>query len=252
MGSFLNNRQAYNIKAENEISVILSNFSTEYVFGIMEDSIKRVFTEFDPIPKPNIVNAFETNFKAIMGDYPEDKEQVIDVRDETYKEIISYIANGFKFVFTTVNDIDPYSSAKYLYDFFVANFDNYLISFLAEYIIKEQNAIYTALGLEKYRRDKDVTTLYNKKVYENLTIAIICSHLDVVLKQISVYDINLQYILNIIYKNNIQIMSIFNNVDMENDFFHNVYMRILFDPRLYAIISTYLRINVELLLQIVL
>ena len=245
MGSFISNSQAYNIKSENELAAILSNFETEYVLSIMQDNISKALTTFDPIPKPNVVNAFEANFKAILTQYPEDKAQTNNVRTETYLEIIDSIAKSFNFSFKTSSEIDTYSSASFLYDFFVSNIDIYIISFLSDFIIKEQDQIYKSLNLDQFKKDKDVTTLYNKRVYSNPAIAIMCSHMDLVLKYILGFNFDFDYILNFIYNNNIGIMSIFQNVVMDYDFYKQIYGGIISNPNIFPLINTYIKIDIQ-------
>ena len=245
MGALLTNSQAYNIKAENELAIILSNFDTEYIMSIMDENIDRVFDSFEPLPRPNIVNAFEANYKAILANWPEDKLTVVADRDQTYRDIVAKMAARFDFEFRATDEIDIFSSASFLYDFFVANFDKYLISFLSDYIIKEQDQLYKSLGMDEFRKDKDIATLYSKKVFSNLTIAILCSHMDRVLGYISGFDFSLEYILNSIYNNNISILSIFQNVSMRYDFYKDVYMRVLHTPALSPVVITHLKMEIQ-------
>ena len=121
MGSFLQNSRAYNIKAETELAVILSHFDESYVYNVMDDNINMLNKKFNSIPLPNITNSFEDNFKAINLHYPEKREDILQTRYDVYYQIIEMISNKFQFEFRPSDDMDIYTVAYFIYDFFISN-----------------------------------------------------------------------------------------------------------------------------------
>ena len=54
-----------NVNIDNQLAGILSRFSDDYILDIVKDSINNRFRIYD-LPRPNIVNAFEIIFVAII------------------------------------------------------------------------------------------------------------------------------------------------------------------------------------------
>lgn len=231
MGSFLQNNRAYNIKSETGLARILTYFDSTYVMGIMDDNLRNADIQFSALPKPNIVNSFEDNFKAILIEYPEEKDQIMATRESVYYEIIAKLSNHFSFEFKPSVDMDIYAITYLLYDFYVANYNPYLIKLLTEYIIKEQDAIYISYNLDQFRKDKDVSTITNKSLFESSHMAIICSHIDYVLNNITGIDFPIENILNVIYNyNQTQVNAILQHISPKFDLFKVYYTRLFNNP----------------------
>ena len=47
MGSFLQNSRAYNIKAETELSVILSHFDESFIYNVIDDNLNMLNSKFN-------------------------------------------------------------------------------------------------------------------------------------------------------------------------------------------------------------
>lgn len=250
MGSFLNQSNTYNIKAENELAIILSQFDSDYIMNVMEDILNDSLNTFEVISKTNIVNSYEENFKQLLNDFPEDRNNILQIRQETYYNIISNIASRYNFIFNMTDDIDLYSTARIYYDFFISNMNVYMIQFLADVIIKENQEIFTALNMDKYKKDKDITTIYNKMIFDNPNLITICSHIDDVLMLLRGMDFSLEQILNTAYLNNINIiMPFLNNLQMNDDFFKTCYCKLITNPSLYPLIITYLKLEIQRRMQ---
>ena len=235
MGSFMLNNQAYNIKAEAELAVILSYFDTNYIYGVMDDKLNQIMMQFNSIPLPNLVNSFEDNFKAMLVKYPENKEDIIQVRETTYNEIIEKIAQRFDFEFKPLDDMDIYGVAHVLYDFFVANYHRYVVKFFTNFIANEYESLYAALGLEQYKKDKDVSTVSNKKLFNNQHLAVVCSHMHSVLNYITEMTFDMDTVLNVIYDNNFLYTQIFNqHVFFKNDFFRSFYCTLIYNSNIVS------------------
>lgn len=225
----MNNNVAYNIVAENELSIILSHYSTEFVISVVEEALNRRKTEFPIMQIPNIVAAWESNFNMIISDYidyPQAREEVIAVRNSTYSEIIKCICKEFNLNFTIDEYVDIYTAAYNMYDFFVCCYANNLVNFICNFIFREKASLYEAMSLSEYKKNKDSGTIYGKKLFKDVRLAIINANLNKVIDYISVMDIPLY---NIFASNPNTFMGNYMNsiVSTEGDFFKNFYMQTL-------------------------
>lgn len=223
------NSNLYDISTENEISTILSHFDSDYIFNIIKDNASKKF-DYYQMNIPNIVAAFEQHFKQLKLIYysPEDIENIEYVRNETYREIIKILCDSYNLEFNTDIDIqDLYSSAFYLYDFLISNYKNYVVRFFTNFIIKEKNGLYESLNLSQFRKNKDSSTIYNKKMFKNPKIAIIASNLEYVIKNICVFDIPFNLILHNVYTDKHIIRFLESIVSSRGDFFKENYVSLL-------------------------
>lgn len=245
MSSFIANTNSYNITTENEISVILSHFEPEYVFNIIRDNISQRF-KYNQLGMPNIVASFESYFKQLISTYTDVDtiNQIQEKRLETYKEIISILCSEFQFSFNYEEIQDYYSSAFYLYSFLVSDFSINLVSFFSNFIIKERNNIYESLKLNDMKKNKDNSTLYNKKIYKNSKLAIINANLDYVIDNICVFDITLSDILNNIYVDKNIVKFLETSILPVQDFFKYAYV-----PVIQSVLKPMLLTDIRLYIQ---
>lgn len=187
---------------ENELAGILSHYSSNYVYDIVSDQIDKIRSGnvFNILPPPNVVFAWEQNFKAIIEQYgSEGSSEVIRVREETYKEIISIICDKFNLNFT-ISDVDYYSAALSLYDFFVCHFTDNIVGFLSKYLYRERGSIYESMDLTEEKKKKDSSTIYGKHMYRDVKIAVISANLVKILGNIcNGMEFDLQTIVTIAY-----------------------------------------------------
>lgn len=171
---------------ENELAVVLSHYDSRFVYDIVHDQIERNKLGGATLiaTPPNVVAAWEQNFKAIMDQYgAEGSVKIQEVRQETYREIIDIVCEAFNMNFT-IADIDIYSAAYNIYDFFVCKMHEYIISFFAKYIYKERTSIYEGMGLSEMKKNKDSSTLYGKRMYKDIKIAIINANIVKIMENI--------------------------------------------------------------------
>ncbi len=244
--NFLRNNQSYNVVAEGQLASILSYFDKNYVFGVMDDILSaRTFT-FDLIPKANIAISYEENFKTALSDFPGDKENINIVRNECYYTIIDRISRTFDFEYRGDEDDDLFSISRLLYDFFVSNYNNYVINFLATYIISEKKNLYKGLQLERYKKDKDITTVNNKKLFNDPLIVIITAHMDEVVYYILGQDFTMQDILGVTYgQYPYFIDTMLLHVFPVHDFFKSYVGELLQSPSINPLIITSLKLEVQ-------
>lgn len=186
--------------AEGEVANILSHFDSDYVMRVIKDNLDNRFSFFEAIPKPNIVASFDLNFKDMLKNYPGDAINIASVRQETYKEIILTICEFYQLIFTFPDEnIDLYSAAYYMYDFFVSRFAYFVKEFFSNFILLNKDSIYDALNLQQFKKDKDNTTMYVKTSFEDVKIATIISKINDVLYYLSGMDIDLHTFLTSCY-----------------------------------------------------
>ena len=235
MGSFLQNSRAYNIKAETELSVILSHFDESFIYNVIDDNLNMLNSKFNALSIPNIVNSFEDNFKAIAINYPERKEDIIQTRYDTYYQIIDMIAKNYQFEFRPTDDMDIYTVAYYCYDFFLANYHTYLVKFLSTIIYTQCEVLYNALSMEALKKNKDISTSANKQMYKNQHLAILCANIDMVVSYIRDMDFTMEQIMNICYDNNYTTVSIFlQHVFPIYDFYKTYYASLIYNERIHS------------------
>lgn len=232
MGSFLQNNRAYNIKSETGLAHILTYFDSNFVIGTMDDTLREIDYTFSNLSKLNIVNAFEDNFKAILIQYPEEKDQILACRQTTYQnEIIPKLAQHFNFEFRPSEDMDIYGITYTLYDFYIANYNVYIVKLLTDYIIRNKDTIYVDFGLDQFKKSKDVSTITNKQLIDDPVMAIISSNVEYILQYITEVDFPMETILNVIYDYNYSIVNIFlTHVFPKTDLFRSYYCRLINNP----------------------
>lgn len=221
------NIHTFNINTENEISIILSHFETRFVIDLITKNIEAmrmsIFTS-----GPNLVDAFEQQMKVIKDRYNDNEAEINDVRNKTYMEIINILCNTYDISinFDNIPNQDYYSVARNLYDFLVSNFKRNIVNFFTLYIRKEKNSIYEIMNLADFKKNKDSTTLYNKKLYKDAKLAIINSNLDHVIFNMATFPISLEDIINICYQK--PLAEFLNSIIIENNnFFLNSFIGFL-------------------------
>ena len=193
------NSNVYNMIAEGEVAEILSNFSTSYVMDVIDSNIRNRFS-YNPTPSnPNIVNSYEMNFKGMLSTFPNDADNIMSIRQETYLTIINKICSSFNIQYIG-DQPDCYVLAYNLYDLFVSGYSRNIINFFARYIYRYRNEIYNNMGLDKYKKSKDSTTNYIRKVFDNSkNIDVIIARIRDVIYYISGFDIDFYTFLTFNY-----------------------------------------------------
>lgn len=246
INSYLLNNKIYEIQANNQLSVILSQFDANFIMDIIEDTITMRLNNFDLMPAPNAVQAFETNFILLYDNYPNEKENIDDSRERTYREIIGTICSKFNLQFEEQIYTSLYTVAYYLYDFFISKFNNYIIKFYTKFIEQEKFSIYKEFNLDEMKKNKDVSTTYSKMFFQNDdTMGLIVANLPIVLsglKNISVKD---RDIYQIIYDGNQEIIDLFESHIMPINSIFSVFNTILFNETMYPTVITHIRMAIQ-------
>lgn len=195
--SSLNSNLEYDIISDAEVTSILSHFDPDEILGFVDDNLarKHMFYPNNPL---NFVRSLETNFSLVYMNFPSEKERIDAIRDDTYKAIINKICNYYNLEFID-NGQDYYTSAFYLYEFFITQFSSNVIKLFTNYIIKEKDYLYNYIGLIDMKKNKDISTTYSKKIHKDPKLAIINANLEYVVDSISLFDIPFESILELIY-----------------------------------------------------
>lgn len=192
------NSNVYNMVAEGEVAEILSKFSTSYVMDVIDSNIRNRFAFNPTLSNPNIVNSYELNFKGMLNNFPNDGENIMSIRQETYIDIINKICSSFNMQYVG-DQPDCYTLAYNLYDLFVSGYSRNVINFFARYIYTYRNAIYDNMGLDKYKKSKDITTNYVKKSVSDSKAVTIISRIREVVYYMSGFDIDFYTFLSLNY-----------------------------------------------------
>lgn len=188
------------IDTDMAIATILSNFDSEYIHDIVEYSLKMKFRPFSE-PMPNIVDVITRQLKSVLANSQDYQDNVNNVIDETYKEIIIYICQSYNLTFTGDLDSIPqdnlYSICRTLYNIFVSSFTDFYIDFLVNYIINNVDSIHAyLLNDPESIKPKEQDALYNVSNYGNPKFILIHANINKVIYNMASYDITLYNLID--------------------------------------------------------
>jgi hypothetical protein len=246
MAGFLSNNKAYEVQANNQVASLLAEFDSGYIMGVIEDTLNQVFTHFDIIARPNIVQSFETNFKEMYNIYESDLDNINQCRIETYQTIIDIICKKFELYFRQPENADLYSLAYFLYDFFVSRMNIYMVEFYVKHILAEKENIIHFLNMEELMKSKDPNFIYNQRIYRNDTLATIATNLPLVLRTLaSNTQVTDHQIYMYTYGQQPNIVQMIEDSVSSTIPIFSRYNSILFNDSLYGPIITYIRIKMQ-------
>lgn len=241
---YISNSDIYQVNAERDISVILSRFNTNFIYDCIESAIESKNNAQFIIPNPNLVRSLEDTFIMMQQNYPDDRQNILACREETYLEIINYLCGKYNLSFNNndENEIDLYSTAYYLYDFLVGNYLHNLTLFFSKYILHEKNNLYKAFNLDKFKKTTNIN--YGKKMVKDHVMSTILIQISYVIDQMMTFDFDFRTIVNIIYDNN-HIAQFINLFFSDNNYFFDLYKKDINNVYIRPNIIT----NIRLLLQ---
>jgi hypothetical protein len=189
----------YNIEAENNCASLLSNFNSNYIYDVLNFALS-----VKDIPsiqeRPNIVAASELTFKQLYEEYPADRDNIFEVRRETFKEILSKLGYFYKATFADPGEELWYRFTKDIYYFLACGYVRCLIKFMASHIYANRKELVQIVNPAEAKKSKDSATTYYKKRFSNdEDLALIIANIDVVIDVILGQDIELIDILKYIF-----------------------------------------------------
>jgi len=192
----MTNTERFNVVSENELTEVISHFNTEFIMSIIEQAIQNRFSPTAYMANPNVVDAWDMNFKQIVDYYGsvDVQERIAALRLSTYEEICKRICDYHGLIFT-VDDVDMYTAAHCIYHFFVSNYLQYLDQFFANYIVQNAETLYDALGLAESTRFRDASSSYARTVFKDPKLGVISANIDMVVNYIAGADIHLEDII---------------------------------------------------------
>ena len=247
MLDFLMNDKEYEIQANGQVATILSQFNSDYVMDVVRNTLTEQFNHFDTVPKPNIAESFETYFKELLRTYPTDEINILETRHNTYTDIRDIICRQFNLGFVNEDDVDMYSITTLMYDFFVSKFNFYMVNFYCRYITSEKSALFMNLGLEKQAKEDNASMNYARHAFgDDEELAAVIANLPMVLGALKNMDVPDWFVYKTAYGDNPFMIDMLSSHIQPNTSIYNIYNTILFNPNLYPIIVTQIRIKIQM------
>lgn len=188
---------------DNELAYMLSKFNSDFIYMTVQESLNTRLRYYS-MGAPNIISSYETIFKQMLVNY-DDPDAHIDIeakRQETYMNILKMICDYYQFVYQDWDTYDLYTSVLYIYDLFVSNFQQYVIEFFVNFIVKEKNGLYQTITVDEEK--KGIGLAYSKKVIKDPKLAVICNFLDEIIATVCNMDIDLHQFISIALSNSIE------------------------------------------------
>ena len=221
--------QPYQISTEYDIADILAKFDSDYIYDVLEDKLDNI-SFATSIIEPNIVNAFENNFKIMNDNFPGDSQNIRNVRQQTYLEIIKFLTTSFNLQFNLIDsNIDYYTAAYYLYDFLINN----------------KQSLLNMINMEDFRKNKDSAIVYGKRIYQDQQYAAISANIGNIINYIMTLDISLLNIFQSTYKDIRLVQFLDNAFADKGNFFKDFYCRALQKIEDLPIIITNIRLALQ-------
>lgn len=236
--------QALRVQSEGEVATILSNFSTEYIFGVIQDLLQQRRDKFLGDASDNFVDAYEQAFKNMKATYPGDIENIEEIRDNTYENIINMICKEFKLEPVYREDEDKLALAHFLFDFFISNYGPFFCEFYIRMIRREKDSLYNYLEQEDASKSKDITTSFNKNLYKDQKIAIIAANIGKTMSFINSLDLSMEEVLQNIYDMNV-VMLFSDHLKPVDNFLMSAYSRIISNPSLSSVGITIIKYKLQ-------
>lgn len=237
--------EVYQISNEHNITEILAHFDSNYILDVLHDKLENIDYSSSLI-ESNIVDSFEQNFKVMQIQYPGDGQNIKNIREAVYRQIIQILTNKFNLEFNMIDDtIDVYTAARYLYDFLVCNRNNIMVNFFTAFIINNKDSLCTLLNTEDFRKNKDSAAAHSKRIYDDHKYAIISANMNFVINHISTLDIRLINIFQSTYMDQQLIMFLDNAFRDKGNFFKDHYCSVLNKPEIMPIIITNIRLALQ-------
>jgi hypothetical protein len=229
--------------AEGEVAELLARFNNSYVMDVIDNFISNRYAYNPTLSNPNIVNSYEINFKDMLVNYPSDAESIMSIRNEVYLTIINKICSAFNVQYLG-DEPDCYIIAYNLYDLFVSGYARNIINFFANYIYYNRNTLYSNMGLDRYKKVKDSSSNYIRKVYDDTVVAIIIARIKEVIYYISGFDIDFYTFLSMNY-NRDMCDFLYQNIQPFGNIFKDEFCQVVNNPT----ILTEIRIAIQKLLE---
>ena len=159
----------------------------------------------------------------LSDQYGEDK-QIFETRNQTYSLIIERICTFHRLEMpVTLDNIDIYSLASIMYEFFVSSFTKYISRFFISYIYREKDSIYNmVLTFDEDKKVKNNSMTYAKKLYENdPKLAAIHAYVPKIVESMCQFPITLHQYIAGVYKTEQEKANYLMSVLPDNEYFYS-------------------------------
>ena len=213
--SFMANNTEYSIVTNAEVTDVLAHFSDEMILDILD---RNLTNRLSYVPKVNIVESLEFDFKKCLDLYPAYSDDIYKTRFHVYSIIIDTICTRNHIQSADIQyGSDIYTQAYFLYDLLVSNFTNNVVNFFANYILREKNSLYDLMDQDLLSKNKGFNTIYSKKMFKNGNSKFITLHanLEYVVDNICAFDIDFDTYASCVYTNSV-VSNYLNMITTEN------------------------------------
>lgn len=241
----ITNFEPYQVATEGNIAELLAHFDSDYILQVLQDKLNNLSVATS-LTDPNFVAAFEENFKLMNENFPGDSENIRAKREEVYTLLINMLCQKFNLEFNTVDpNIDIFTAAYHLYDFLVNNRNNHMVRFFTLFIINNKESLYQIMNTDDFRKNRDTSGGYSRKMYEDQKLAVISSNMNMAINYISTLDIRLLNIFQSIYPDQSIVAFMDNAFRDRGNFFAEHYCTCLRNPEAAPVIITNIRLSLQ-------
>ena len=171
------NDQINTIETDAALFDILTNFSDDYIDSIIQGALATKFRPYNN-KLPNYPYLINTNFDAILDHYTgESIDTIKQKREDVFMRFVQSICDYYNLALTTMpDDGHLYSFTYILYQVFVLEFTERMITFFTNYIIQNADSFVNALPENRrIARSNYAKQIFNDKdktnyliIYENM------------------------------------------------------------------------------------
>ena len=244
----ITNYEPYQVANEYNITELLAHFDADYILDVLEDKLNNA-NFISSLSDPNFVASFEENFKLMNEEFPGDSQNIRNKREEVYTTIIDMLTKRFNLEFNTVDpNIDLYTAAYYLYDFLVCRRNIHMQNFFIAFIINNKDSLYSIMNIDDFRKSKDASSAYSKRVYDDPKIAVIDANMNQAISYINTMDISLLDIFQSIYTDS-HLVSFMDNCFRDKDnFYRDYYCAPFKNPEIAPVLITNIKLGLQQLM----
>lgn len=190
-----NGKYITNVNADRALTTILSHFDTNYIYSIVDANLENRWRPYGGnIPT---LKSFEDSFQQLCNSTPDhdQKDQIMFTRNETYKEILNRICMYYNLSYS-VTDENLYGTLYWIYYYFLSNFTQTLVNFYTNFLYNERSQIYSFLNMDKFKKEKDSSIVYSKKLFPNDDeLSLIHANIPFVLDELSTCMIDFEKVI---------------------------------------------------------
>ncbi len=241
---FNSSNREYEILSDGELATILSYFQPEYVIDIVNNSLRNIYRPYGT-NMTNLVLSYEMNFNSKLEQFPDASEEINLARTSAYNTIISTICNYFNIMINTENGADLYTVAYYLYEFFISNFTQNLISFFSTFIVNEKVNLVNYF-INNGELKKSSISPYAKRILADQNLGLLISNMDIILPGLIGYDFTINDIISYTYGRNTDIAILLNNTVLDRgNFYKAFFCKYIADPTTFPTVVTMVRLDIQ-------